>query len=173
MTEPRHGTALSEARIRTLLVEIGADVHNLSSGVHSDAFRSEEWPRGVYALDRTDMDAVLALLDQARTLRITPRSLETLIDPGVHTPARVRGYLAANGWTLELPHPQCSEWQNPRYPPLRHQDRADTCAVVMVLDWDGFSDYARRVADLAVEVAGLHGVGELRVLKEIEESADA
>lgn len=68
MAEQRHGTVFAEQRIRTLLAEVEPGTHNLGAElVYSDAFRSEEWPRGVYALDRTDMEALFALLDRARS----------------------------------------------------------------------------------------------------------
>jgi len=57
MTEPRHGTALAEQRIRALLAELLASTRNLGAElVYSGAFRSDEWPRAQYALDRDDLD---------------------------------------------------------------------------------------------------------------------
>lgn len=171
MAEPRHGTALSEARVRTLLAETGPDVHNLGSElVHSDAFRSGEWPRGVYALDRTDMDAVLALLDQARTLRIVRRSVVEMVDPAVHTPARIRAYLTARGWERFRCGRGATQW---RIESLTRPGWAERGSVVTVLDETDWSDYAEVVARVVVDLAELHGMGELRVLADIAEAEDA
>jgi len=168
MAERRHGTVHAEQRIRALLAELGPEVHNLGSElVHNDAFRSQEWPRGVYALDRTDMEAVLALLDQARSLRIVPRSLEPLIDPAVHSPGRLRAYLAARGWVLHEQYPEASHWRHDTK--IRRGWDADH-SLVLVLDSTRFSDYAQRIAETAVDMADFEGVGELQVLADIAAS---
>ncbi len=59
--------AHAESRIRTLLAEISPDTYNLGGEiVYSAAFRSDEWPRSSYALNRPDVEALLAELDRAR-----------------------------------------------------------------------------------------------------------
>lgn len=170
MAEPRHGTALSEARIRTLLVEIGADVQTLSSGVYSEEFRSGEWPRGVYALDRTDMDAVLALLDQARTAldRAAERAIRlgcvaAAIDPAVHTPERVTAHLGRLDWVREGGGRVAELWRQPG-------EQARRVTVPLIPD---SPDYEKVLGFLVSDIARAHGVGELQVLHDIGEAGDA
>lgn len=163
-------TVHAERRIRTLLAELGPDVYALGDQiVYGRAFESAEWPRGFYALNRPDMEATLALLDQARTLRIVPRSLEPLIDPQVHSPARLRGYLAARGWVLDSQYPEASHWRHDTK--IRRGWDADH-SLALVLDSTRFTGYAQRMAETAVDMAGFEGVGELQVLKDIGESGD-
>ena len=171
MAEPRHGTALSEARIRTLLAELGQDVYNLGGEiVSSGAFKSGEWPRGFYALNRPDVDALLALLDQARTLRISHKSVIGLVDPAVHTSARIRACLAARGWEQIREGRGATQW---RIDSLTRPGWTGQGSVVTVLDETDWSDYADAVARVVADVAGLHGTGELQVLKDIAEAGDA
>lgn len=90
------GTVHAEARIRALLAALPPGTRNLGAEiVHDEAFRSGEWPRTAYALTRADLEAVLQLLDQTRTLRIARPS--EAVDPAVHTPERIRAYLTAHG----------------------------------------------------------------------------
>lgn len=171
MSEPRHGTVLSEARVRTLLAETGPDVHNLGSElVHSDAFRSGEWPRGVYALDRTDMDAVLALLDQARAALAAAAEravrlgcVAAAVDPAVHTPQRVIAHLERLGWVREGGGRVAELWRQPGEQALR-------VTVPLVPD---SPDYEKVLGFLVSDLARAHGVGELQVLKDIAEAGDA
>jgi hypothetical protein len=156
MSEPRHGTIHAEQRIRTLLAELGPDVHNLGSGpLYSDAFRSGEWPRGVYALDRTDLEAVLALLDRARTLRLARPS--AAVDPEVHAPQRVRAYLAAGGWEVAEGGRVAELWRLAAAP--------DRQLLVPLIPTS--ANYAKALGALAAELADRYSVGELRVLAEI------
>lgn len=156
MAEPRHGTIHAEKRVRALLAELGPDVHNLGSGlVHSDAFRSEEWPRGVYALDRTDLEAVLALLDRARSLRLVRPS--AAVDPEVHTPQRVRAYLAAGGWEVAEGGRVAELW--------RLAAVHDRQLLVPLIPTS--ANYAKALGSLATDLADRYSVGELRVLAEI------
>jgi hypothetical protein len=101
------------------------------------------------------LDAVQAELDQTRSLRIMPRSLESLIDRERHSPVRVHAYLAAHGWTLTEQYPERSDWTRKG-------------AEIGVLDVTGFADYERYLSMLVSELADEHGVGELRVLADIE-----
>ncbi len=165
MTEP---TALAEQRIRTLLAELGPDTYNLGGEiVDSPAFRSEEWPRGFYALNRPDMEALLALLDQAREEVTRVRSLRLdrpsqAVDPAVHTPAQVLAYLRELGWEREGGADIAELWRDP----------VSGQRVTVSLHPDA-PDYARRMGELASDLATLHGMGELQILAEIAEGSGA
>lgn len=166
-----HPTVHAERRIRALLAELDPGVYNLGDQiVYSNAFESPEWPRGFYALNRPDVEALLAQLDQARTLRITYKSFLGLVDPAVHTPARIRAYLAARGWELIKRPPGATQW---RIDGLTRPGWTGQGSVVTVLDETIWSDYAEVVARVVVDLAELHGMGELRVLADIAEAEDA
>jgi hypothetical protein len=113
------------------------------------------------------LDAVQAELDQTRSLRILLRSLDALIDPAVHTPAKVRAYLAARGWKLMAQYPRCSEWHQPDLRKLPGQRESYAGAAVLVVDDPG-PDYGRRVAEVLADLADLYAMGELQVLADIE-----
>lgn len=156
MAEPRR---LAEQRIRALLAELGPDVHSLGGEiVYSNAFRSAEWPRGFYALDRPDMEAVLAKLDQARSLRLGHPS--EAVDPAVHTPERIAAYLTTRGWS------ECDRfghhWITDEWPEV----------VLTVHTVASAADYAKRTGLLAKDLADLEGCGELQVLADIEAAGD-
>lgn len=66
MAEITAGASTPEERIR-LLLEI-TDYPNLGDEiVYDERFRSQAWPRTGYALQRSDLEAVLASLDEARS----------------------------------------------------------------------------------------------------------
>lgn len=164
MSEPTHGTVHAEQRIRTLLAELPASTRNLGVEiVYSKKFRSEEWPRGQYALDRDDVDAVLAKLDRLRSLRLARPS--EAVDPDVHTPERIGAYLTARGWTVTTPGVLASFWGHPEHPGRSER--------LLVPASNRGSDYARRVGELVSDLAGLYGVGELQALADIEAANDA
>jgi len=169
MTEPRHGTALAEQRIRTLLAELAPGVHNLGSElIHSDAFRSDEWPRSVYALDRTDMEALLALLDETRMALADARSFRLAhpadaVDPARHTPERVRAHLERLGWVREGGGRVAELWHPVGAPEKR----------VMVPLIPTAPDYAKVLGFLVSDLADLYGPGQLVVLAAIEAAGDA
>lgn len=100
-----------------------------------------------------------------RGARLQPRSVEKRVDRERHCPAKVRAYLSANGWTLRDQHPKASVWANPHV--TRH-GWAKTGSLVTVLDTTWFSDYERHLALTVVDLADLHGLGELGVLAGIE-----
>ncbi len=153
MTEPTHGTTLAEQRIRTLLAELPAATRNLGGQiVYSDAFRSQEWPHKGYALTRADLEAVLALLDQARSLRLARPA--DAVDPAVHTPERVRARLERLGWTWEGGGRVAEIWH-----PHADVDRKVAVALIPTAP-----DYAKVTGLLASDLAELYGVGELQVL---------
>jgi hypothetical protein len=149
----------------------GPEARHLAATVTALAAELEEtrqyladW-RGAALKTERERDELAAMIETHRRLRVTSRSLESLIDPVTHSPARVRAWLAANGWTLKAQHPKASEWFNPAL--TRHGwDREGS--QVLVLDWTGFSDYADRLATTVTDLAGLHGLGELAVLAGIE-----
>jgi hypothetical protein len=151
-------TLYAERRIRTLLAELGRGTYNLGAElVHNAAFRSEEWPRNSYALSRPDMEAVLALLDQARSLRLASPYLA--VDPTVHTPERVAAYLTARGWR-----------QREAEPGFWDLGGLETVFVHRVAT---ASDYARRTGLLASDLASIYKTGELQILADIAEAGDA
>lgn len=171
MAEPTHGTVLSEARIRTLLGVLDPGVRNLGGEiVADDAFRSEEWPRRSYALNRPDVEALLALLDQARTAltAATERALRlgcvaAAVDPAVHTPQRVTAHLEQLGWTREGGGRLAELWRQPG-------EQARRVTVPLIPD---SPDYEKVLGFLVSDLARAHGVGEVQVLKDIAEATDA
>lgn len=150
---------LAERRIRTLLAVLPAGTRNLGAEVvYSDAFRSKEWPRGFYALDRPDLEALLAKLDRARSLRLARPS--EAVDPTVHNPERIAAYLTARGWS------ECDRfghhWISDQWPEV----------VLTVHTVAGASDYLKRTGILVTDLADLEGCGELQVLADIAVAGD-
>lgn len=90
-------------------------------------------------------------LELARSLRIDVASLRTAIDPVKHSPAKVRAYLAANGWRLMGEVRGFTEWER-------------SGETVMVLPEAGSREYAKRMAIYVQAIATVHKVGELSVL---------
>lgn len=116
------------------------------------------------------VEALCGAVETARSLRISLRSLDALIDPAVHTPAKVRAYLAARGWKLMAQYPRCSEWHQPDLRKLPGQRESYAGAAMLVVDDPG-PDYGRRVAEVLADLAELDGCGELQVLADIEAPA--
>lgn len=153
-------TIHAERRIRTLLAVIDPETYNLGDElVHSPAFRSDEWPRNAYALSRPDMEAVLAQLDQARSLRVDVSSLQSAIDPVKHAPEKVRAYLAANGWRETGGIRGFTEWGRDG-------------ETVTVLPDAASREYRKRMAIYVQAIATVHRTGELGVLAGIAEAGD-
>lgn len=155
-----HGTVHAVDRVRTLLAELNPDTYNIGGEIfYSNAFKSKEWPRTAYALDRPDLEAVLALAETALAVRLMQRSVLALVDKAVHTPARVRAYVAGQGWQVCAGHdyPDVSEWTPTGGFP------ADGF-IVKVLHGDDWTDYAQVVASLVMTMAEWSMVGELAVL---------
>jgi|GEM_PF-6089400 len=169
MSETTHGTARAEQRIRALLAALPPGTRNLGGElVHSAAFRSEEWPRGVYALERTDMEAVLALLDETRTALARARSLclahpADAVDPERHTPERVRAYLQRLGWVREGGGRVAELWH-----PVGAPEQRVTVPLIPTAP-----DYAKVLGFLVSDLADLYGPGQLVVLAAIEAACDA
>ena len=114
-----------------------------------------------YVTRRAQLESALenaqAIISRTNKLRIMPRSLEPLIDPVVHTPAKVRAYLRADGWSQVQWIPEFTQWENDSLPG----------ALVTFYNESGWSDYAFRATELVVKLAGLLEVGELQVLSDI------
>jgi hypothetical protein len=150
-------TIYAERRIRTLLARLDPGTYNLGDEIAYDkAFRSEEWPRNSYALSRPDMEAVLALLDHARSLRLA--SPYMAVDPAVHTPERVAAYLTARGWR-----------QREAEPGFWDLGGLETVLVHRVAT---ASDYAGRTGLLASDLASIYKTGELQILADIAEAGN-
>lgn len=98
---------------------------------------------------RLDLGKTQAELEMARTLRIDATSVRAAIDPEVHTPAKVRAYLAANGWR--------------QTDPIRdYWNRRDV--TVAVPQKPTAPDYTKRLAMYVQTIATVHETGELGVL---------
>ena len=100
-------------------------------------------------------------LAAARSLRLAQPS--QAVDPAVHTPQRVRAYLAAGGWEVAEGGRVAELWHLAALP-----DRQ-----VLVPLIPSAPDYAKVLGILASDLAERYGVGELRVLADIEAAADA
>jgi hypothetical protein len=154
MPEP---TVHAEKRIRTLLARLDPGTYSLGDEIAYDkAFRSEEWPRNSYALSRPDVEALLAMLDQARSYRLASPSKP--VDPAVHTPERVAAYLTARGWR-----------QRAKERSLWDLDGRETVHVHAVAT---ASDYVGRTGLLVSDLAAIYGTGELQVLADIAVAGD-
>lgn len=163
MSDTAQPAVHAERRIRTLLALLDPETCNLGEEiVYSSDFRSAEWPRNAYALTRADMEAVLGLLDQARSLRLEWPSIRAAVDPEVHTGARVVAYLEARGWVKEFDRRGGGVWQN-----------VDLGRSVFVPMETGFEDWDKRMAELACSLAYAYDSGELGVLAAIAEAGDA
>lgn len=114
------------------------------------------------------LESLCAEVEAGRTLRVMPRSIELFISREHHSPARIRAFLTALGWTLFKQYDECSEWTKD----VNRLGWLGEGSLVMVLDSTRFSDYAHHVAMMVTDLAGLHGLGELGVLAGIE-AADA
>jgi len=168
MSETTHGTARAEQRIRALLAALPPGTRNLGAEiVYSDRFRSDEWPRGQYALDRADMEAVLALLDETRAALAEARSLclahpADAVDPERHTPERVRAHLRRLGWVREGGGRVAELWHPAGTPEQR-------VTVPLIPTAPG---YAKVLGFLVSDLADLYGPGQLVVLAAIEAAGD-
>jgi hypothetical protein len=159
-------TAALEARFRDWADPpvSGGELRILPDGLRDQAQIAERESAAHLAAKRAEHDARMRLVE-VRSLRIARRSLERVVNRAEHTPARIRAYLAAHGWVLDTQYPDCSHW---RLDGVARPGWEAPDSLVMVLDRVEFSDYADRVASLVVDLAGLHGVGELQVLADIE-----
>lgn len=151
-------TVHAERRIRTLLARLDPDTYNLGDEIAYDkAFRSDEWPRNSYALSRPDVEAVLTLLDKARSFRLAAPS--AAVDAAVHTPERVAAYLTARGWQQRATEPTL--W-----------DSIDGRETVHVHRVGKARDYKGRTGLLVSDLASIYGTGELQILADIAEAGD-
>jgi hypothetical protein len=107
------------------------------------------------------VDQLAGVVETAYACKIAQRSVRPLVDKNAHTPARVRAYLLANGWTCERQHARSSDW--------RHEDGH---LLTHLLDDDKFSDYEKVTAFLVAEAAITAGTGELKVLADIVVAGD-
>lgn len=110
-------------------------------------------------------EQMAAEIQAARAVRAMPRSIEPLIDKERHSPARVRAYLAANGWALFKEYEDCSEWTKPD---VKRPGWIGEDGIVMILDSTRFSDYAHHLAMTVGVLAQANFTGELGVLAGIE-----
>ena len=167
MSDTTQSTVHAERRIRALLAQIDPDTYNLGDEiVHSKAFRSAEWPRNSYALSRPDLEALLASLDQARSLRLEWPSIRAAINPDVHTGARAIAYLKARGWEKDHDRHSGEDWHD-------GPDSQGRMRFVFVPLDQSFGDWDKRMARLVKDLADAHGTGELGVLADIAEAGDA
>lgn len=104
-----------------------------------------------------ERDVLRAELELARSLRVDASSLRSVIDPVRHAPAKVRAFLAANGWRETGEVRGLTEWER----------NGETVAVLP----DAASrEYRKRMAVYVQAIATVHGTGELGVLADIAET---
>jgi hypothetical protein len=101
------------------------------------------------------VDALLAEVKRAYSLRLERPS--AAVDPEVHTPQRVRAYLAAGGWEVAEGGRVAELWRLAAV-----HDRQVTVPLIPTAP-----DYAKVLGMLATDLAKRYSVGELRVLAEI------
>ena len=111
-----------------------------------------------------ERDAFAAEVLIARSLRIARESVCTLVERDVHSPARIRAYLAAHGWVMTSQREDVSGW--------RFTDRDGIHHDIGVLAGTGEDDYVTFTAAQVCAIATAHQTGELQVLHDIAEAGD-
>lgn len=145
--------------------DIGVDLHIAVGALapfmrELESQRGDHWKRVAVEMEQ-DRDRLRAELDRARRLRLARPS--AAVDPAVHTPQRVRAYLAAGGWEVAEGGRVAELWHLAALP--------DRQLLVPLIP--SAPDYAKVLGILASDLAERYSVGELRVLADIEAAADA
>lgn len=102
------------------------------------------------------VEELAAEVERLRSLRLAHPG--DAVDPQVHTPGRVRAYLAATGWQVGAGGRVAEFWHR--------ADSRDLQVLVPLIPTA--PDYARALGMLAADLADRFGGGELQVLAEIE-----
>lgn len=104
------------------------------------------------------VDALCDEVERARRLRLASPS--AAVDPAVHTPQRVRAYLAAGGWEVAEGGRVAELWRLVALP-----DRQVLVPLIPTAP-----DYAKVLGALATDLAERYSVGELGILADIAAS---
>jgi hypothetical protein len=125
--------------------------------------RGDHWKRVAVEMEQ-DRDRLLDELRLSRSLRLEWSAIRAALNPEVHTSARTIAYLTARGWVKDHERRGGEVWAHKR-----------GCAKVMVfvpLD-TSYADWDKKMAEMANDVAGRMGTGELDVLAGVAASGAA
>jgi hypothetical protein len=106
-----------------------------------------------------ERDALRVQLDRARSYRLAKPS--EAIDRQLHTARRIGAYLVARGWTFLRDGTLASFWEHPEH------------GQVSVFHYADAPEYPAWASETVQCLADKYGAGELGVLADIAESADA